>query len=86
MSKELEQRKLHLHDQKKREVDAPQAKHTHSASSSVGVLRVAHQQFSPGCPVMDYPPWFLPASSSSEQLELSKEEPWWWLSLAYRHH
>jgi hypothetical protein len=55
-------------------------------SPSFGALRVVHQQLSPGCPVMDYPSRSLPASSSSEQLELSKEEPQWWLSSAYHHH
>jgi hypothetical protein len=76
MNKELEYRKLCLHDQKKRKADAPQEKQTQPPlTPSFGALRVAHQRFFPGCPVMDYPPWSLPASSSSEPLELSKEEP-----------
>jgi hypothetical protein len=78
---------LGLHDQKKREADAPQEKQTQPPMSfSFSALLVAHQQLSPGCCVIDYPPWSLPASSSLEQLELSKEEPQWWLSSAYHHH
>jgi hypothetical protein len=43
MNKELEYRKLHLHDQKKKEANAPQEKQTQPPlSPSFGALWVAH--------------------------------------------
>jgi hypothetical protein len=83
MSKKLEYIKLRLHYQKKRDTDAPQEK---QMSPSFGAMRVAHQRFSPGCPVIDCSPQPHPASTFSEQLELLKEAPQWWFSLAYHYH
>jgi hypothetical protein len=49
------------------EADAPQEKQMQIASSSCGILWVAHQLSFLGCPMMDIPPESLPEKPLSEQ-------------------